>query len=174
MSESKQQSLRALDWLNFFMADVATGVGPFLAIYLTATRHWDPASVGVVVATQSVASVVAQWPAGWIVDWSEHKKRLIIGAAILVAVGCVGIGLAPNLTTEVCTQILIGVAGAFFAPAIAAVSLGIVANQRLSMRIGRNESFNHTGNVSFALLAGAVGTYIGQQWIFYTSALVAI
>lgn len=174
MREIGPQSLGALDWLNFFMADVATGVGPFLAIYLTATRHWDPASVGIVVATQSIASVVTQGPAGWIVDWSEHKKWLIIGAAVLVAMGCVGIGLAPNLSTEIFTQILIGVAGAFFAPAMAAVSLGIVGHQRLSMRIGRNESFNHAGNVSFALVAGAVGTYIGQQWIFYTSAIVAV
>ncbi len=73
------RSLHALDWLNFFMADVVTGVGPFLAIYLTATRHWDPASVGLVVATQSVASVVAQGPCGWLVDWSEHKKWLDCG-----------------------------------------------------------------------------------------------
>src|SRR5436305_1479201 len=75
------RSLHALDWLNFFMADVVTGVGPFLAIYLTATRHWDPASVGVVVATQSVASVVAQGPCGWLVDWPERKKWLICGGS---------------------------------------------------------------------------------------------
>ncbi len=174
MSEDKQQSLRALDWLNFFMADVSTGVGPFLAIYLTATRHWNPASVGVAVATQSIASVVAQGPAGWIVDWSKHKDWLMVGAAGLVAAGCIGIVLAPDQRTEVITQILVGLAGAFFAPAIAAVSLGIVGRRKLSVRIGRNESFNHAGNVIFALLAGAVGTYFGQQWIFYTAAFVAI
>ena len=28
------RSLRGLDGLNFFLADVQTGVGPFLAIYL--------------------------------------------------------------------------------------------------------------------------------------------
>jgi hypothetical protein len=61
---TKQRSLPALDWLNFFMADVGTGIGAFLAIYLTATRHWNPASVGVVVAAQSIASVAAQGPAG--------------------------------------------------------------------------------------------------------------
>jgi hypothetical protein len=49
-------SLRALDWLNFFMADVNTGIGPFLAIYLTATRHWNPASVGMVVAAQGISA----------------------------------------------------------------------------------------------------------------------
>ena len=92
----------------------------------------------------------------------------------LVAAGCIGIVLAPNQNTEILIQIILGFAGAFFAPAIAAISLGIVGSQKLSMRIGRNESFNHAGNVSFALVAGAVGTYTGQQWIFYTSALVAI
>lgn len=174
MRETGQQSLRGLDWLNFFMADVTTGVGPFVAIYLTATRHWDSASIGIVVASQSIASVVAQGPAGWIVDWSEHKKWLVIGAAAVVALGCLGIGLAPNMTMEVLIQILIGIAGALFAPAVAAISLGMVGNQKLAMRVGRNESFNHAGNVSFALLAGAVGTYIGQQWIFYTSAFIAL
>ena len=66
--DSQARSLKGLDWVNFFMADVATGIGPFLAIYLTATRHWDPASVGMVVAAQAVAGVIAQVPAGWLVD----------------------------------------------------------------------------------------------------------
>jgi hypothetical protein len=30
---SSARTLRALDWLNFLLADVPTGVGPFLAIY---------------------------------------------------------------------------------------------------------------------------------------------
>ena len=29
-----RQTLRGLDWFNFLLADVQTGVGPFLAIYL--------------------------------------------------------------------------------------------------------------------------------------------
>jgi MFS family permease len=174
MRHNQQRSLRALDWLNFFMADVNTGMGPFLAIYLTATRHWNPASVGIVVSTQSIASVLAQGPAGWIIDWSQHKKWLVIGAAVVVAAGCFGIVQAPSEIIEILTQILIGVAAALFPPAIAAISLGIAGKRGLSRRIGRNESFNHAGNVSFALLAGAVGTWIGQQWIFYASGIVAI
>jgi MFS family permease len=168
------RSLCALDWLNFFMADVNTGIGPFLAIYLTATRHWNPASVGMVVAAQGISSVVAQGPAGWLVDWSQHKKRLIMSAAAVVALGCVGIVAAANEPAEILTQILIGVAAALFPPTIAAISLGIVGKEKLSRRIGRNETFNHAGNVTFALMAGAAGTWLGQQWIFYASALVAV
>ena len=170
----ERQSLRGLDWLNFFVADVTTGIGPFLAIYLTATRHWNPASVGVAVSAQSIASVAAQGPAGWLVDRSQHKKRLIIGGAFAVAIGCFGIVWSGNEPSEIFTQILIGVAAALLPPTIAAISLGIVGKQRLSRRIGRNESFNHAGNVTFAVLAGVVGTWLGQRWIFYTSAIVAI
>ena len=152
MTNNPRQSLQALDWLNFFMADINTGIGPFVAIYLTATRHWNPASVGVVVSAQSIASVAAQAPAGWLVDWSHQKKWLLIGAAAAVAIGAFGIASAPNQTGEILTQILLGFAAALFPPAIAAISLGIVGKKRLSRRIGRNEAFNHAGNVSFALV----------------------
>jgi MFS family permease len=174
LNRPHQVSLRGLDWLNFFMADVNTGIGPFLAIYLTATRHWNPASVGMVVAAQGISSVAAQGPAGWLVDWSQHKKRLIMSAAAVVALGCVGIVAAVNEPAEILTQILIGIAAALFPPTIAAISLGIVGKDNLSRRIGRNETFNHAGNVTFALMAGAAGTWLGQQWIFYASAMVAI
>ena len=168
------RTLWALDWLNFFMADVTTGVGPFLAIYLTASRHWNPANVGVVVSVQSIAAVVSQGPAGWLVDWSEHKTRLIIGTAMAVALGCIGIVWSRNEPAEILTQILIGVAAALFPPAIAAISLGIVGKPHLSRRIGRNETFNHAGNVTFAILGGLVGTLLGQRWIFYASAVISL
>src|ERR1700742_3593648 len=172
-NNSQERSLKGLDWVNFFMADVATGIGPFLAIYLTATRHWDPASVGIVVAAQAVAGVVAQIPAGWLVDNSTKKKWLVIFGAMLVAAGCVGIVLARNVASEVAVQILIGLTAAIFPPAIAAIALGIVGKPKLSRRAGRNEGFNHAGNVVFALLAGGIGAVLGQQWIFYASALFA-
>jgi MFS family permease len=173
MADQKKLSLRGLDWVNFFMADVNTGIGPFLAIYLTATRHWDPASVGMVVAAQSIASVVAQAPAGWLVDNSTKKKWLVIFGALFVAGGCVGIVLAPSVSTEIGVQILIGLTAAIFPPAIAAIALGIVGKPKLSMRAGRNEGFNHAGNVVFALAAGGIGAALGQQWIFYASAMFA-
>ncbi|HEV2175460.1 MAG TPA: MFS transporter, partial [Nitrospira sp.] len=170
----KSLSLRGLDWVNFFMADVSTGIGPFLAIYLTATRHWDAGTVGVVVAVQAVASLVAQAPAGWLVDASTRKKWLVILAAVMVAIGSIGIVLAPNMPSEVGVVILIGLSGALFPPAIAAIALGIVGKAKLSMRAGRNEGFNHAGNVVGALVAGGIGAALGQQWIFYASALFGI
>jgi MFS family permease len=73
--------------------------------------------VGIVVSTQSIASVLAQGPAGWLVDWSQRKKWLIAGGAAVVAIGCFGIIDSPNAFTEILTQVLLGVAAALFPPA---------------------------------------------------------
>ncbi len=57
------RSLRWLDALVFILADVQSGVGPFLAIYLQASRHWDSASVGIALSIASIAAPLAQMPA---------------------------------------------------------------------------------------------------------------
>jgi hypothetical protein len=51
--------------------------------------------------------------------------------------------------------------------------LGIVGKRKLFRRAGRNEGFNHAGNVVFALAAGGIGATLGQQWIFYAAAIFA-
>jgi hypothetical protein len=35
----------ALDWVNFLLANVKDGLGPFLAVYLLASQHWTPAEL---------------------------------------------------------------------------------------------------------------------------------
>ena len=55
--ESKAPStrtLRGLDCLNFFLADVQTGVGPLLAIYLAA-YGWNEPRVGFVLTVGGIA-----------------------------------------------------------------------------------------------------------------------
>jgi len=47
MPAPSQQSLRGLDWFIFFLADVQTGFGPFIAVYLT-TQKWTQAEIGLV------------------------------------------------------------------------------------------------------------------------------
>src|SRR5471032_1700396 len=75
-----KRSLRGLDWLNFFLADVQTGVGPFLAIYL-AGYAWDEERVGLALSVGGIAGILAQTPAGALVD-QAHRKRTLIGAAV--------------------------------------------------------------------------------------------
>jgi MFS family permease len=76
------RSLAALDGLNFFLADVQSGLGPFLGIYLLTTPGWNAASIGLVMTIGGVAGLVVQTPAGALIDRTRHKRALVIGAAV--------------------------------------------------------------------------------------------
>jgi MFS family permease len=162
-------SLRALDALNVVLADVRDGLGPYLAIYL-ATRHWDSGRIGIAMSVMGIATVIAQTPAGAFIDRTRHKRFAIVAAALAVAVGAILMVIEPTLPSIVFSQVLIGVAAAIFPPAIAAITLGLVGMARFSQRTGRNESFNHAGNVVAAVLAGAIGDFVAYEGIFYLTA----
>ena len=59
-----QYAQRPLDALNFFLADVRDGLGPYLAIYLLTKQKWNEASIGVVMSIAGLAGIAAQTPAG--------------------------------------------------------------------------------------------------------------
>jgi MFS family permease len=172
--QPSRQSLRALDALNFFLADVQGGVGPFLAIILTATYHWSPADVGIAMSAAGVATVAAQTPMGALIDALRQKRLLVVLASMLISIGCVGMALYNSVFVIVGAQTLLGVAGAVFPPAVAGVSLGLVGHSYMDRRTGRNQSFNHIGNVVTVALAGLLGQFIGSAWIFYTVAIMGV
>jgi MFS family permease len=162
-----RRSLWALDWLNVFAADVRTGVGPYLAIYLQASRHWDPAQIGLAMSAMGIASIAAQTPVGGLADRLRQKRAMLVAAAMVVAIGCVWIVIWPTLAGVLAAQALIGSTATIFPASVAAITLGLVGPSRLAGRLGRNESCNHAGNVGAALLAGLIGYYIAQEGIFY-------
>lgn len=169
-----RRSRRALDLLAFFLADVKGGVGPFLAIYLQATRHWDSASIGMALAATAVTGVIAETPAGALVDRLRHKRELVAVAALLIAVACLATVWLWSVAGVMAAQALVGLVGAVFQPALAGISLGLVGYKWLDQRIGRNESISHAGNVVTALSAGLLGYLVSQSWIFYTVAAVSV
>lgn len=162
-----RQSLRALDSLNILLADVRDGVGPYLAIYLLAVHQWDPASVGIAMSAMGIAAVLAQTPCGMLIDALTQKRLLIAAAALLVGVGCAALTRVSTFGFVIAMQALTGVAAAIFPPAVAAITLGLVGPRMFAVRMGRNEAFNHAGNVGAAALAGAAGHFLGLQWIFF-------
>lgn len=169
-----KKSLQALDYLNLFLADVRDGVGPYLNIYLTASQHWDPAQIGMATAASSIATVISQTPAGALVDKLRQKRILIVVAAALVTVGCFCIALFPAFPMVIGSQILIGIGAAVFPPAIAAITLGLVGHSKLDRRVGRNETFNHSGNLLAAVLAALVGQFIARKGIFFLVGIMAV
>ncbi len=161
------RSLRGLDGINFLMADVRDGLGPYLSVFLKGSQNWDSGAIGVVMAVSSIAAALCQVPAGLLVDGTRAKRALIAGSGLLVAAGCLTIAFLPAFWFVVAAQAMLGAASAVIPPALAAVSLGVVGQRLLPDRISRNEGFNHGGNFTAALLAGVLGQYVGQIWIFY-------
>jgi MFS family permease len=173
MSGGKSRSLWALDSLNFCNAGIQTGLGPFIAIYYTAVRHWNPGQIGTLIACQSMAGIAVQGVVGHWIDESHHKRLLTAIAGIVVALGALGIALVPGYGFQVLIQLIIGVAVTVFPAATAAFALGLVSQNELTGRVARNESLTHTGNAIFAVAAGAVGTLLALQGIFFAAAIFA-
>jgi MFS family permease len=170
----KRRSLRALDLVNFFQADLQTGVGPFLAVYLFASRRWKTGPIGMAMAAQGIATIVGQAPAGAIVDRIAGKRWLIAVAAAVVGIGSILIVQVTGVALVTGVQAMIGLAGAAIPIAIAATSLGIVGRSGFAKRMGRNEAFNHAGNVFGAAIAGMLGEWFGQGAIFCFAAVMAL
>jgi MFS family permease len=165
---------KPLDWLNFLLADVRGGVSPFLAIYLMSSQHWDAGSIGIVLSIAGIATVTAQSPAGAIVDSVTWKRALVMGAAIMVALSVVFMVLVPTFWPVAIAQGALGVAEAVFPVAISAISLGIVGRKAFPRRIGRNEAWNHAGNVVAATAAGLAGWLIAPSATLWIAATLAL
>ena len=157
---------RALDALNFFLADVRDGLGPYLAVYFLAVHHWDQESTGFVLSLGGIAGLLAQTPAGALVDSLRAKRALVAGAAATVTAACVLMPLWPSFWPVAAAKVASGAASAVFPPAIAAITLGLVGRASFTRRTGRNEAFNHAGNAVAAAAAGGLSLWFGPIAVF--------
>lgn len=171
--QASKRTLQGLDWLNFFLADVQTGVGPFLAIYLS-KYGWNEQLVGTALSVGGIAGIAAQTPAGALVDRVRYKRALIAAGVIALAVGALCVALLPKFWPVMVAQALIGASSSVFIPAICAISLGVVGHRRFDRRQGRNQTFNSAGNVAAAVAMGLIGYFLSDRGIFFFVVVIAI
>jgi MFS family permease len=167
------RTLYALAALNFFLADVRDGLGPFLGVYLQ-QRDWSPAEIGVVMTVGGLAGMLATTPAGVLIDSTTWKRGIIVLASIGTVLASIVILFVPSITVTTVSQILTGIAGAVIAPAIAAITLGLVGQKGFAHQLGRNEAYNHGGNVLAAVLAGVFGYFFGLGAVFVVMTAMAL
>ena len=166
-------TLRGLDWLNFLLADVQSGVGPFLAICLAGYR-WNEESVGLALTIGGIAGILTQTPAGGLVDLLRAKRALVGVAVAALAAGALLIALFPSFWPVMGAQVLIGGTSSVFLPAICAMSLGIVGRAAFDSRQARNQTFNSAGNVIAAVSMGLLGYFVSNRSIFFFVAVFAV
>jgi MFS family permease len=174
MPGGSARTSRALDATNFFLADVRDGLGPYLAIYLLTVQAWDEASIGIVMSLAAASGIVMQTPLGALVDATRAKRAVLAAAAILVSASSLLLPWLPSFWFTAMSQAVAQAAGAVIAPALAAITLGIVGHKSFTRRIGRNETFNHAGNACAAAIAGMAAFYWGPSVVFYLLAAMSV
>jgi MFS family permease len=168
-----RRSVRGLDWFTFFLADIQTGFGPFLAIYLTA-RHWAQFDIGLVLTVGGLVALVAQVPGGALVDAIRSRRTLAAIAVAAICLSALALAIWPNFAVVMATRMAHAAASCVLGPVIAALSLGLVGYAALGERLGRNARFASIGNGVAAAAMGACGYLISIQAVFIlTAAMVA-
>src|SRR6185312_1714803 len=166
-------SLKALDWLNLFLAALLTGFGPFAAVHL-AENGWAPASIGAVLTISGLVGLMTQVPAGELIDMIAAKRALVGVAAAAAALALTIFGLRSDFPSVAGAAIIQGGVGSVLGPSIAAISLGLVGHDALAERLGRNQRFASIGGLSAAAIMGATGYLLSTRDIFLVAAALAI
>jgi MFS family permease len=168
-----RQSLHGLDWFIFFLADVQTGFGPFIAVYLT-TQKWTQVEIGLVLSIGGLVALIGQMPGGAIVD-AARSERLVAGLAV-ATIGMCALGYAawPIFPVVLAAATLHAAASCVLGPAIAAISLGLVGPLAIGERFGRNARYASLGNGVAAAVMGTCGYLLSSRSVFLVTFLLAI
>jgi MFS family permease len=165
-----RRSLRGLDWFVFFLADVQTGFGPFINVYLTA-QAWTQTDIGLVLTAGSLVALFGQMPGGAIVDAARSEKFVAAVSVGAIAASALALAAAPVFPAVLLSQVVHAGASCVLGPALAAISLGLVGYRGIGERLGRNARFAAIGNGLAAAAMGACG-YFSDRLVFVVTALL--
>lgn len=167
-----------LNWLNFFMAAVQTGFGPFIAVYLT-ERGWSQTEIGIALSIGTASSLLSQLPAGVLVDYVHHKRGLtaaalgLLGLSALLLIALPGQIMASRDMVWA-SQILHAAASGVLVPAVAALTLSLYGHDAFGARLGMNARYQSLGNAVAAGLLGVVASTLSTQAVFALTAGLVI
>jgi MFS family permease len=164
----------ALDLLNFLLADVRGGLGPYVSVFLVTEAGWDPGTIGLVLTVSGVIGIALHTPIGALIDVTRAKRGLLVAGVVALSCCALAIVWSPTLPVVFAADVVMAILGAVFAPTVAAITLGLVEHHGLAARLGRNAAFDRAGNLFIAAFAGVIGTAFGQRFVFYLVPFFAI
>jgi predicted MFS family arabinose efflux permease len=168
-----RRSLRGLDWFVFFVADVQTGFGPFVAVYLTGQK-WTQVDIGLILTVGGLVALAGQMPGGALVDAARSERRVAGFAIATIALAALAYAALPIFPVILAAAALHSAASCVLGPAVAAISLGLVGHAAVGERLGRNARFAAIGNGLAAAAMGACGYFLSARAVFFvTAALLA-
>jgi MFS family permease len=177
MSEAQSQGSGRGIWplqsLNFFMADMQAGIGPFLGVFLLA-HGWQSGPIGTVMTIGGVAGMLVTAPAGALVDGTTRKRSYVIVPGICTVLASMIILLSQSFWVVAASQVATAIAGAAIGPAVNGITLGMVRQAGFVQQNGHNQAFNHAGNMVGAGLSGLLGWKFGMPAVFGLAALFGV
>jgi MFS family permease len=172
-SDKTSRAIRPLEALNFFMADMQAGIGPFLGVFLLA-HGWKSGLIGSVMTIGGIAGMAMTAPAGALVDATSRKRLYVIIPGVCTVLASMIILLSQNFWLVAVSQVATAIAGAAIGPAVVGMTLGIVRQAGFNRQIGRNQAFNHAGNMVGAGLSGLLGWKFGLTAVFWLAAVFGV
>ena len=172
-SRKERRGIGPLQALNFFMADMQAGIGPFLGVFLL-THGWESGLIGSVMTIGGVAGMLMTAPAGALVDATSRKRLYVIIPGICVVLASTIILLSQSFWLVAASQVATAIAGAAIGPAVSGITLGIVLQAGFNRQNGRNQAFNHAGNMVGAGLSGFLGWKFGFTAVFWLAAAFGV
>jgi MFS family permease len=162
-----------LEALNFLMADMQAGVGPFLGVFLLA-HGWQSGLIGSVMTIGGVAGMLMTTPAGALVDKTTRKRSYVIVPGMCTVLASMIILFSQSFWLVAASQVATAIAGAAIGPAVNGITLGIVRQAGFVRQSGYNQAFNHAGNMVGAGLSGFLGWKFGLPAVFWLAAIFGI
>ncbi|HVJ34835.1 MAG TPA: MFS transporter [Terriglobia bacterium] len=167
------RSRHGLDWFVFFVADIQTGFGPFVAVFLT-TQKWTQVDIGLVLTVSGLVSLFGQIPLGAIVDSVKSVRAVAAGALIAIGVSAFGFAAWPILPVVFATRVLHAAASCILGFALVTLSLGLIGQSSVSERLGRNAAFASAGTGIAAAIMGVCGQYLSGRAVFFLAAALVV
>jgi len=171
--QSASRGIWPLQALNFFMADMQAGIGPFLGVFLLA-HGWQSGLIGSVMTIGGVAGMLMTAPAGALVDGTTHKRSYVIVPGVCAVLASMIILLSQSFWVVAASQAATAIAGAAIGPAVNGITLGMVRQAGFNRQNGHNQAFNHAGNMVGAGLSGYLGWRFGMPTVFALAALFGV
>lgn len=172
-TDQSRKGIWPLQSLNFFMADMQAGIGPFLGVFLLA-HGWESGLIGTAMTIGGVAGMIMTTPAGALIDETTHKRAYVIIPGIFTVMASAIILYSQSFWVVAASQVATAIAGAAIGPAVTGITLGMVRQAGFNWQNGRNQAFNHAGNTVGAGLSGLLGWKFGFGAVFVLAAVFGV
>jgi predicted MFS family arabinose efflux permease len=156
--------------VNFFMADMQSGIGPFVGVFLQ-ERGWATGLIGTALTIGNVAGMLVTTPIGGFIDSSRNKRLWVVIPGICVVLASAIILISQHFWAVTLSQVAQSLASAAIVPAVTGITLGIARQKGFNALNGRNQAFNHAGNMVGAALSGYLGYKFGYVAVFVLAAV---